>query len=158
MESAGDDRVTDPQTHPDEAEQDRGGRFDPGVETGYLKRTPREYALSPEIGAAPFDPGPGAGYDERRAAKAAKRKQRQERRTLSERRRQERELKLQESRDEMERAERAAAGRASLEAALQSLPEPESIPAEPAPDQETPAPEPVDELSPRRESMAERLE
>jgi murein DD-endopeptidase MepM/ murein hydrolase activator NlpD len=153
MESVGDDRVVDPQAHPDTDERERGGRFDPGVETGSLRRTPREYPLSPEVGAAPFDPGPGAGYDERRAARAAKRRQRQERRALSEQRRQERELKLQERRDEMDRA---AAGVASLEAALQSLSEPEPVPTEPAPDEQPPAP--VDELSPRRESLAERLE
>jgi murein DD-endopeptidase MepM/ murein hydrolase activator NlpD len=79
MGSAGDDRVTDPQAHPDAAERERGGRFDPGIDTGYLRRTPRDYPLSPEVSAVPFDPGPGTGYDERRAAKAAKRKQREER-------------------------------------------------------------------------------
>jgi murein DD-endopeptidase MepM/ murein hydrolase activator NlpD len=155
MESVGDDRVVDPQTHPETTEQERGGRFDPGVETGYLRRTPRDYALSPEVGAAPFDPGPGAGYDERRAAKAAKRKQRMERRALSERRRGERELKLQERREEMERAE---AGRAALEAALQSVTVPQPIPAEPAPDPQLPGPAPVDDPGARRETLAERLE
>jgi murein DD-endopeptidase MepM/ murein hydrolase activator NlpD len=155
MESVGDDRVTDPQTHSDEAEEERGGRFDPGVETGYLRRTPREYALSPEIGATPFDPGPGAGYDDRRAAKAAKRKQRQERRALSERRRGERVQKLQERRDEVEHA---AAARASLEAALQSLTVPEPDHPEPVPDQEPPEPAPVADPELRRESVAERLE
>jgi len=131
MESVGDDPVVDPQAHPDTAERERGGRFDPGIDTGYLRRTPRDYALSPEVGAAPFDPGPGTGYDERRAAKAAKRRQREERRTLSERRRRDRELELQEARDEMEGP---AAGRASLEAALQSLCEPQPPAVEPAPD------------------------
>ena len=155
MESAGDDRVTDPQTHPDEAEQEGGGRFDPGVETGYLRRTPREYPLSPEIGAAPFDPGPGTGYDDRRAAKAAKHKQRQERRALSERRRQERIARLEER---LQEKERAAAGQASLEASLQSLTVPEPDRAEPAPDQQRHEPAPVAELNPRRESLAERLE
>jgi Membrane proteins related to metalloendopeptidases len=155
MESVGDDRVTDPQTHPDEAEQERGGRFDPGVETGYLRRTPREYALSPEIGAAPFDPGPGAGYDDRRAAKAAKAKQREERRALSERRRLERMAKLEER---LQEKERAVAAQASLEATLQSFSVPEPDHAEPAPDQQSPEPAPVAELNPRRESLAERLE
>ncbi len=125
MESVGDDPVVDPQAHPDTAERERGGRFDPGIDTGYLRRTPRDYALSPEVGAASFDPGPGTGYDARRAAKAAKRRQREERRTLSERRRRDRELELQEARDEMEGP---AAGRASLEAALQSLCEPQPAP------------------------------
>jgi murein DD-endopeptidase MepM/ murein hydrolase activator NlpD len=152
MESVGDDRVVDPQANPDQAERERGGRFDPGVETGYLRRTPREYPLSPEIGAAPFDPGPGTGYDERRAARTAKRRQREERRALSERKRQERELKLQERRDEMERA---AAGRASLEAA-QSLSEPEPVPAEPVPEPEPPPP--VEEPIPGTETLAQRLE
>jgi len=134
MESVGDDRVTDPQTHPDEAEQEPGGRFDPGVETGYLKRTPREYALSPEIGAAPFDPGPGTGYDDRRAAKAAKRKQREERHALSERRSQAQMARLEQR---LQEKERAAAGQASLEATLQSLTVPEPDHAEPAPDQQS---------------------
>ena len=152
MES-GDDRVVDPQANPDQSEREGGGRFDPGIETGYLRRTPREYPLSPEIGAAPFDPGPGTGYDERRAARTAKRRQREERRGLSKRKRQERELKLQERRNEMERA---AAGGASLEAALQSLSEPEPTPAEPPP-----APEPhppVEEPTPGGETLAQRLE
>jgi murein DD-endopeptidase MepM/ murein hydrolase activator NlpD len=149
MGSAGDDRVTDPQAHPDTADRERSGRFDPGIDTGYLRRTPRDYPLSPEVGAVPFDPGPGTGYDERRAAKAAKRKQREQRR------RRERELELQERRDEMERAD---AGRVSPEGALQSLIEPESVPAEPAPDQPLTEPPPEPELLPRRETLAEHLE
>ena len=153
MESVGDDRVVDPQANPDQAERERGGRFDPGVETGYLRRTPREYPLSPEIGAAPFDPGPGTGYDERRAARAAERREREERRALSERRRQERELELQKRREEVERA---ATGLASLEATLQSLPAPEPTPAEQVPEGESPAQ--VEEPTPRRETLAERLD
>ncbi len=155
MESVGDDRVVDPQANPDQSERERGGRFDPGTDTGYLRRTPRDYPLSPEIGAAPFDPGPGTGYDERRATRAAKRRQREERRALAGRRRKEREVELREGRDEMERA---AAGQASLEAAPESLSEPEPLTAEPVPDPRPPAPPPVEELGPRRETLAERLE
>ena len=153
MESVGDDRVVDPQANPDQSERERGGRFDPGIETGYLRRTPREYPLSPEIGAAPFDPGPGTGYDERRAARAAKRRRREERRALSERKRQERELKLQERREEMEHA---AAGGASPEAALHSRSEPERTLAEPVPEAEASAP--VEEPIPGGETLAQRLQ
>jgi murein DD-endopeptidase MepM/ murein hydrolase activator NlpD len=76
MGSAGDDGVVDPRAHPDEG--DRGGSFDPGLETGYLRRAPRDRDLSPELGAVPFDPGPGH-YDDRRARKAAKRQARADR-------------------------------------------------------------------------------
>jgi murein DD-endopeptidase MepM/ murein hydrolase activator NlpD len=75
MGSAGDDDVVDPRAHSDEA---GGGSFDPGLETGYLRRAPRDRDLSPELGAAPFDPGPDR-YDDRRARRAAKRQQREER-------------------------------------------------------------------------------
>ena len=47
----------------------------PGLETGYLRRAPRDHELEPELGAVPFDPGPER-YDDRRARKAAKRRQR----------------------------------------------------------------------------------
>jgi murein DD-endopeptidase MepM/ murein hydrolase activator NlpD len=63
MGRAGDDPLVDP--------------FDPGVETGYLRRAPRDRELEPELGAHPFDPGPGR-YDDRRARKAAKREQREQ--------------------------------------------------------------------------------
>src|SRR5947208_9341497 len=65
MGRAGDDRLVDP--------------FDPGVETGYLRRAPRDRELEPDLGARPFDPGPGR-YDDRRARRAAKREQRERRR------------------------------------------------------------------------------
>jgi murein DD-endopeptidase MepM/ murein hydrolase activator NlpD len=63
------------QPHPDEGESS-GRSFDPGIETGYLRRAPRDHELSSELGAVPFDPGPGR-FDDRRARKAAKRKQRE---------------------------------------------------------------------------------
>src|SRR5436190_3767477 len=78
MEPAGNDGSVDPQPHPDAVEADRGGSFDPGLETGYLRRAPRDHELSPELGAAPFDPGPER-YDERRARRQAKRRQRDDR-------------------------------------------------------------------------------
>jgi murein DD-endopeptidase MepM/ murein hydrolase activator NlpD len=141
MGSAGDDGVVDPQGHPDTGGEG-GGSFDPGLETGYLRRAPRDHELDPELGAAPFDPGPGH-YDERRASKEAKRRQRQERR------RQEAELRAREIR---QKPERLAAPQASGAAAVQPVPEPEPIPAPPAPE-----PAPVTELRPR-EPLAERLE
>ena len=137
MGSAGDDGVVDPQGHPDTGGEG-GGSFDPGLETGYLRRAPRDHELDPELGATPFDPGPGH-YDERRASKEAKRRQRQERR------RQEAELRAREIR---QKPERLAAPQASGAAAVQPVPEPEPIPAEPAP---------ITELRPR-EPLAERLE
>jgi murein DD-endopeptidase MepM/ murein hydrolase activator NlpD len=50
--------------------------FDPGVETGYLRRETRERDV--DAGAEPFDPGPGAGYDERRAKRSAKERHRRD--------------------------------------------------------------------------------
>src|SRR3954468_6726580 len=79
MGPAGDDGVADPQPHPDEGAADRPGSFDPGLETGYLRRAPRDHELSPELGAAPFDPGPER-YDDRRARRDAKRRARAEQR------------------------------------------------------------------------------
>src|SRR6476646_6806041 len=84
MPSAGDDGVVDPRAHPEIGAGDRGecwGSFDPGVETGYLRRAQHDRELSPELGAAPFDPG-SAGYDRRRARREAKRRARLERRLL----------------------------------------------------------------------------
>src|SRR6266487_461279 len=76
MASVGDDGSV-AQPHPDRDDGASGGSFDPGVETGYLRRAPRDRELSPELGAVPFDPGPGR-FDDRRARRAAKRKQRQQ--------------------------------------------------------------------------------
>jgi murein DD-endopeptidase MepM/ murein hydrolase activator NlpD len=144
MGSAGDDGVVDPQPHPDTG-GDPSGSFDPGLETGYLRRAPRDHELEPELGAAPFDPGPER-YDERRASKEAKRRQRQERRQR------EAELKAREIR---QKPARLAAPQASGAAAVQPVSEPEPLPVEPEPPRE---PAPVTELRPRRESVAERLE
>src|SRR6266545_2683456 len=144
MGSAGDDGVVDPQPHPNPGGGDDGGSFDPGLETGYLRRAPRDHELEPELGAAPFDPGPGH-YDERRANKEAKRREREARR------RRQAELKARENRQEVQRI---ATPRASGAAALQPAPEPA-----PAPEPE-PLPElaPVTELRPPRESLADRLD
>jgi murein DD-endopeptidase MepM/ murein hydrolase activator NlpD len=77
MGPARDDGVVDPQPHP-EGGDSGGGSFDPGLETGYLRRAPRDHELDPQLGAAPFDPGPER-YDDRRARKQAKRRERIER-------------------------------------------------------------------------------
>jgi murein DD-endopeptidase MepM/ murein hydrolase activator NlpD len=52
--------------------------FDPGVETGYLRRGTRERELPVDAGAEPFDPGPGTGYDRRRAKRSAKERERRQ--------------------------------------------------------------------------------
>lgn len=77
MGPAGDDGVVDPQQHPQTGGAGEGS-FDPGIETGYLRRAPRDHELHPELGAAPFDPGPGH-YDARRARRQEKRRQRADR-------------------------------------------------------------------------------
>jgi murein DD-endopeptidase MepM/ murein hydrolase activator NlpD len=53
--------------------------FDPGVETGYLRRGAQDRELPVEAGAEPFDPGPGIGYDRKRAKRSAKERQRNRR-------------------------------------------------------------------------------
>jgi murein DD-endopeptidase MepM/ murein hydrolase activator NlpD len=68
-----DDRWDDPDS------QEHPGSFDPGLETGYLRRSPRDRELPLDDGAAPFDPGPGIGYDEKRAKRAAKRRGQEQR-------------------------------------------------------------------------------
>ena len=145
MGSAGDEGAVDPQPRPDSDETDAGGSFDPGLETGYLRRAPRDRELSPELGAAPFDPGPGH-YDERRALKEATRREREARR------RREAQQKAQADRAE---TRSLASGPASQAAALQRVPEPEPEPMPAAP---IPEPAPVTELRPRRESLADRLQ
>ncbi len=121
--------------------------FDPGLETGYLRRAPRDHELDPELGAAPFDPGPGH-YDERRATREAKRRQREARRQ------QQAQLDAQESRAAAQSFERSHAAQA---AAVQPLAEPELEPMpEPPPPEHEPAS--VTELRPHRQSLAERLE
>jgi murein DD-endopeptidase MepM/ murein hydrolase activator NlpD len=102
MRSAGKEGgVADRQTHLDEGAEPGGnggsGSFDPGLETGYLRRAGREGPLPVEIGAVPFDPGSGTGYDGRRARRTAKRREREERKRLEEERR-EREQSKREAR------------------------------------------------------------
>jgi len=82
--------------------------FDPGLTTGYLRRS-RDHDLPVEIGAAPFDPGPGTGYDERRARREAKRRQRDEQK------RQDRLAKLEAENERRERTEREARTREERE-------------------------------------------
>src|SRR5437868_3693020 len=77
MEPAGDDGFVDAQRHP-RTDEDAGDSFDPGIETGYLRRAPRDHELDPGLGAAPFDPGP-EHYDARRARKQERRRQRPDR-------------------------------------------------------------------------------
>lgn len=80
------------------------GGFDPGPDTGNAGRGPRRHELDPEQGARPFEPGDGVGFDDRRARRAAKRREKGERR--------DRELAVQEraaaEHRERERAEHAA--------------------------------------------------
>ena len=137
MGPAGDDGVVDPQQHP----QAGGGgerSFDPGIETGYLRRAPRDHELHPELGAAPFDPGPGH-YDARRARRQEKRRQRADRpRALS--------------------ADPVPQRIAEPEPSQLSDTQPvERAKAVPVPAPQTPAEAEVIPL-PRREPLAERLE
>src|SRR4051794_9705008 len=123
MGSAGDDDIVDPQPHPGTG-NDRDASFDPGLETGYLRRAPRDRELEPELGAAPFDPGPGR-YDERRGTKEEKRRQRDARR------RRQAALKPKEVGGDVPRT---TAAQSSGSAALQPVAEPDSAPArEPKP-------------------------
>jgi murein DD-endopeptidase MepM/ murein hydrolase activator NlpD len=97
-----------PETEPWEAEaEEHPSSFDPGVETGYLRRGGRDHDLAPEIGAAPFDPGPDH-YDDRRARRRARRaekaerkrrKQEERRREAAERERERREREQREQRE-----------------------------------------------------------
>src|SRR3954470_16234867 len=131
MGPARDDGVVDPQSHPEGG--DSGGSFDPGLETAYLRRAPRDRELDPQLGAAPFDPGPDH-YHERRARKQAKRRERIERK---------------ESRDERALPSEPAPVALAVDSAD---PTDTAAPvAEPQADAE------VVEL-PRREPMAERFE
>ncbi len=170
MRSTGDDGVKGRQPHPDEG----GDRpFDPGIETGYLRRATRDHDLDPELGAVPFDPGAGTGYDDRRARRETKRRARRERA------RRERELKAKEESDRRRRASLVAESRSSAPgaAAAALAPEPATDPdpqpaadpdqvessahrrsdPEAATDQLAPIAE-LHALRPRRRSLAERLE
>ncbi len=149
MGQAGDDHLVDSEAHPGEGGFPDRGSFDPGLETGYLRRAPRDHELSPELGAAPFDPGPGH-YDERRATKEAKRREREARR------RRQAQLRAPEAPEEVRRG--AGARQARQATALQPVPEPDPASA-PAPAPEPPRePASVTQLRPRREPLAERLE
>jgi murein DD-endopeptidase MepM/ murein hydrolase activator NlpD len=148
MGRAGDDRLVDPQPHPDRGPG--GDPFDPGLETGYLRRAPRDHELEPELGAHPFDPGPGR-YDDRRAQKAARR----ERRERS--RRDERAARID---PQIQIPPPAPTGPVAA-AAAQASPAPAPIAIEPVVEPEPPEPPErtasVTELHPRV-SMGARLE
>src|SRR5688572_26307388 len=84
---------------PVEAErEEHPDSFDPGLETGYLRRGRRDHELDPDVGAAPFDPGEEL-YDSRRAKREARRREKaeQKRRAQAE--------KLEAERREREKAE-----------------------------------------------------
>ena len=141
MGPAGDDGFVDAQSHPQTGD-DEDASFDPGIETGYLRRAPRDHELEPELGAAPFDPGPGH-YDERRARRQEKRRQR------SERQRPQRPTDPGPQRS-------GGATQTARAVATQPMAEPE-LPPEPPPAPAAPRQAEVIPLR-RRESMAERLE
>ena len=165
MRSAGDDGVVDSQAHGDEgadrsSEPAADGSFDPGIETGYLRRAARDHELDPALGAKSFDPGDAAGYDDRRARREAKRRARLER----------------ERRQAIAESGPVPVARGSAAPALEPLPDPDPAPGpEPIPDR----PKPIDDeellaylemdqeptqvaelhaLRPQRRSLAERLE
>jgi murein DD-endopeptidase MepM/ murein hydrolase activator NlpD len=82
-----------PPPDPSEAEHaEHPDSFDPGPETGYLRRGRRDHELPLEIGAAPFDPGPER-YDTGRAKRSVRRRRK------AERKRREREQHAQEKRE-----------------------------------------------------------
>jgi murein DD-endopeptidase MepM/ murein hydrolase activator NlpD len=87
--------------------------FDPGIETGYLRRGRRLEPPPVELGARPFDPGPEIGFDERRAKRLRHRREREEEalREAEERRR----LEAERVRREAEERERLEAERVRLE-------------------------------------------
>ncbi len=94
--------------------------FDPGTETGYLRRGARSHELDPDAGAAPFDPGP-EHYDGRRAKRAERRREKAERKRREKAERRERDRDEAAGLDRQERArakgERLAAERSEREAA-----------------------------------------
>ncbi len=162
MRSAGDEDLVGSEAHPDEG-ADRstddalgGGAFDPGIETGYLRRAARKHDLDPTLGARSFDPGDAAGYDERRARREEKRRARVER---------ERRQQLIEDPGPT----RLARGSAAPALEPEPLPDPEPAPRpKPIPVEKLPADLELDEeprqvaelraLRPQRRSLAERLE
>jgi murein DD-endopeptidase MepM/ murein hydrolase activator NlpD len=153
MRSAGDDGVDGQSQSGERADLP----FDPGIETGYLRRATRDHDLDPELGAHPFDPGAGAGYDDRRARKEAKRRAREERARRERKAREERERSMRASLIAETRSRTTAAGTA---AAAAVEPEPMIGPDERA-EVETGEPAPVTELRglrPQRRSLAKQLE
>ncbi len=113
MEAAREDSppVADEEAAEDAEREERPRSFDPGLTSGYLRRGSRDHDLPVEIGAAPFDPGPGTGYDERRARRDAKRRQREE----DQRVRRQQQLELErELREHAERDARAQEERERL--------------------------------------------
>ena len=101
--------------------EDHPRSLDPGLTTGYLRRGSRDHDLPVEIGAAPFDPGPGTGYDERRARRDAKRRKR------NEEQRRDRLAELEAEIERRERAEREAHERKERERRLAAKRERERI-------------------------------
>ncbi len=110
----------------DAARAEHPDSFDPGPETGYLRRGPRDHELPLEIGSAPFDPGPQR-YDGGRARRADRRRRKAERKRLERERRElhkrEKERARAEERERVERLEadqdrqrELAAGQLELEA------------------------------------------
>lgn len=87
--------------------------FDPGPETGYLRRGHRDHDLELDGGGAPFDPGPDH-YDDRRAKRVARRRAKAERKRLK-RERAERAARENEQRRRRERAAARAEAQATLE-------------------------------------------
>jgi murein DD-endopeptidase MepM/ murein hydrolase activator NlpD len=117
--------VGEDEEDPKDAERDeKPGSFDPGLTTGYLRRS-RDHDLPVEIGAAPFEPGPGTGYDERRARRAEKRQRREDEKRrdrlaalaaeIEQREQAEREAREREEREREERIERESAERERAE-------------------------------------------
>lgn len=93
---------------------------DDGTAVAEQRSAPRDHDLDPDLGAAPFDPGPGAGYDTKRAKRAQRRHEKAEKRLAEQRERAERDQREREraeairamqerERKETERAERERA-------------------------------------------------
>jgi murein DD-endopeptidase MepM/ murein hydrolase activator NlpD len=127
-ESSTDERTGE--TDPAAAEHaEHPASFDPGTETGYLRRGARGHELDPEVGAEPFDPGP-QHYDGRRAKRAERRREKAERKRREKSERQEREREQAAMAERKERArsnrERLDADRGRREAAARAARERES--------------------------------
>jgi len=119
MSPAGDDRSTT--ADPAEAERaEHPDSFDPGPETGYLRRGHRDHDLNIDSGAAPFDPGPDH-YDDRRARRKTKETEKAERkrrdREQKQRAAQERAEAVAREKQESPRRERAERARRAADEA-----------------------------------------